>query len=153
MLTEINGVLKSGQIPPERFYEIQQQATTLDQLQRKFGPPPTISQAADTRSISVDTSRPLTIKVMNRGVKDAAAVLRHYGWHFSQIRGVLKPAFTAPNNLDTLLQDLKRGRHGSLYPWSKSRQRKSTAFLKALIVLFWFGGFMFVAISLILQLL
>ncbi len=157
MLAEINGVLQRGQIPPAHFQEIQHQATTLEQLQRKFGPPPAISQSNDARCTRTDISRsltlkPLTIKVMNRGVEEAAAVLSHYGWHGSQIRGVLKPAINPLINLNFTLLPNRQGGRPLSSPWSK--QRKSYLSLcKTLIILFWVGGFMFVAISLILHML
>lgn len=157
MLTEINGVLQRGQIPPDHFQDIQDQATALDQLQRKFGPPPAISQSADTRFARTDVSRsltlkPLTIKVMNRGVEEAAAVLSHYGWHGSQIRGVLKPAINPLSNLSFPLLQNSQGGRSRPSSWSKQR-RPYLSLCKTLIILFWFGSFMFVAISLILHML
>ncbi|MEM9265605.1 MAG: hypothetical protein AAGA46_08785 [Cyanobacteria bacterium P01_F01_bin.13] len=159
MLAEINGVLQSGQIQPDSFQTIQQQATKLEQLQRQFGPPPILRRSTDIHHINVDTSRvkfnrTLTIKVMNRGVEDAAAVLSHHGWQFSQIRGVLKPASTPLNNLGfTLLKDFQTDTHLS-YSWPKPPQRKfKFSALKTFAVLFWFGTFVFVAVSFILHLL
>ncbi|MBT9317141.1 hypothetical protein [Leptothoe spongobia] len=159
MLEEVNGVLQNGSIRPESFQVIQQQTTTLDQLQRKFGPPPKLSPSTDVKLMQVDTSKTLTIRVMNRGVEEAAAVLTHHGWHFSQIHDVLKPSTKPLENLGfALMHDRPAARvihhHYSLLTRPQTLHHKRTnSVAKTLFALFWFGGLIFVGVSLMLHML
>ena len=159
MLGEINGVLHDGYISPEDFQIIQRQVTALDQLQRKFGPPATSQTSiADVKPAYVNTKKCLTIKVMNRGVEEAAAVLNHHGWTNAQIRGVLKLVVEPfDNNSLALLNKMwieqnKLNRY--VYPRKlKPAKRKKLYVFKTLFTLFWFGGLIFLGVSLILHML
>lgn len=159
MLTEINGVLQNGSIKPASFALIQQQATTLDQLQRKFGPPPKLSPTVNTQTIKIHTPKTLTIRVMNRDVEAAAAVLTHHGWHYSQINDVLKPAITSLDNLgSTLIAEqpatAQTMYHYPLHPRPRTaRYHHPHSVGKTLFALFWFGGLIFVGVSLMLHML
>ncbi len=161
-LAEINGVLQNGHINPEGFQLIQQQATILDQLQRKFGPPPTVSPATvstDIKLMEVDIRRMPTLRVMNRGVEEAAAVLSHHGWHFSQIRSVLKAPATPLGDsglalVHELQQERQTPRHILYQPPPAKPQRQTTVrVFKAFLVLFWLGMLFFIGVSLILHML
>lgn len=154
MLIEINGVLHSDPIHPERFQVIQKQATTLAQLQRKFGPPPTLHPSIETKVIDVDILRVPTLKVMNRGVEEAAAVLSHHGWSFSQIRRVLKPTAVPLGNLSfALMPNVQLEPRKINYQTSQRLKRKSTSVFKTLLIFFGCGGFVFLGVSLILHML
>ena len=157
MLNEINGVLQDGYINPESFQVIQEQTTTFDKLQRKFGPPPKLSASNEIKLMQVDTRKTLTIRVMNRGVEEAAAVLTHHGWHFSQIHEVLKSSaqpqedlgfslINEPANLQEYYLRLRK-RPRTL------RHRPPHSIAKNLFALFWFGGLIFVGVSLMLYML
>lgn len=160
MLTEVNGVLQNGSISLERFARIRQQATTFDQLQRKFGPPPQLSATDDLQTIQVNLRKTLTIRVMNRGVEEAAAVLTHHGWHYSQIQNVLKPSASPMGNLNVPCISHKNKRIVTLRPSSTvlphyrtSRPRGKAATGKIVFALFWLGGLVFVIVSLMLHML
>ena len=157
MLTEINGVLQNGSIKPTSFDMIQQQAATLDQLQRKFGPPPKLSSTNDTKALKVHVKKTLTIRVMNRGVEAATAVLAHHGWHYSQINEVLKPSTISLENWSTnLMADgpaISQTRYHSPISPHTVRYRAAHSRGKTLLALFWFGGLIFVGVSLMLHML
>lgn len=167
MLEEINGVLQRGYIRPENFRVIQQQATTFDQLQQKFGPPkPLRTSTADIHLAKINTTKLPRIRVMNRGVEEATAVLIHYGWNTQQIRQVLKGSVNPLDNIGlTLMNDLSpngnrsfanRYRYKRSYPYhlpvSNSRNSKA-ATLRTLLILFWLGVFAFIGVLLILHML
>lgn len=159
ILEEINGVLNHGYISAESFQIIQQQVTNLDRLQRKFAPPaPVSSSVADIQPAQVNTKRRLTIRVMNRGFEEAAAVLRHHGWTGPQIRHVLKSAippfpgtsFSLGNGIPIEQNEFSR------YVYSRSfspTKKKRTSVFKTLFVMFWFGGLIFLGVSLLLHML
>lgn len=164
MLTEINGVLQNGGIGPEGFQLIKQQAMTLAQLQYKFGPPPPVSStgvspAIDIKPVRSDVYRLPTMRVVNRGVEEAAAVLSHHGWHFSQIRSVLKASQTPLDNLGlALVYELQQQRQAPplqtldySYQVATSQKLKKPAFSahKVFFILFGVGIFIFMGISLI----
>ncbi|NEQ50747.1 MAG: hypothetical protein F6K11_11525 [Leptolyngbya sp. SIO3F4] len=159
MLTEINGVLRNGAIRPESFQIIQQQATTLEKLQRKFGPPPKLSAPTDIKLMQVDTRKTLTIRVMNRGVEEAAAVLTHHGWHFSQINDVLKPSDKSLESFGLRPINEHSGpglyrQHYALPKYSHTiRHNQTNSVVRTLFPLFWFGGLIFVGVSLMLHML
>jgi hypothetical protein len=162
MLAEINGVLQDGNIRPEGFERIQQQATTLDQLQRKFGPPPplsrsTVTPSTDIKLMEVHRNRIPTMRVMNRGVEEATAVLSHHGWHFSQIRSVLKAPATPLDDLSlALIHELQQERQTptrALYHLPPATPKRTIAAIKASILFFWFGLVIFIGVSLILHML
>ncbi|MEM7797202.1 MAG: hypothetical protein AAF579_22450 [Cyanobacteria bacterium P01_C01_bin.118] len=157
MLAEINGVLQNGSIKPASFAMIQQQAATLDQLQRKFGPPPTLSASTDTQTLKVQARKTITIRVMNRGVEAAAAVLTHHGWHYSQINDVLKSPITPLENLGPTLMSEQPATVQTMYHYplrpQTVRSRSHHSVGKTLLVLFWFGGLIFVGVSLMLHML
>ena len=149
MLTEINGVLRSGCISPAGFRQIQEQAIALEELQRKFGPPPTVGASPDSHvsEITIKRTRPPALRVMNRGVEAAAAVLNHYGWQLSQVRSVLKPPVTDLDDLSfALIHDLP-----SMLPHSRSQSPHSA--ISNFIMLFWLGGLVFLGISLVFHVL
>ncbi len=163
MLAEINGVLQNGDISPTGFQIIRQQATTLDQLQRQFGPPPAlrpapVTSSTDIKLMEVDINRVPTMRVMNRGVEEAAAVLSHHGWHFSQIRRVLKAPETPLGDLGlALIHELQQE-----YQTPRSNLRKSpqtipqkptVSRVQIFVILFWVGLSIFIGVSLILHLL
>ena len=149
MLTEINGVLRCGYISPTRFQKIQQHAIALEQLQRKFGPPPTISSSTDAKLLDINITRHRlpVLRVMNRGVEAAAAVLSHHGWHLSQVRNVLKPPSTDLDDLSlTFMDDLP----GMLHHHQQSSKKSA---VRTFIMLFWCGGLVFLGVSLIFHML
>ena len=133
MLTEVNGVLQNGTISSERFARIRQQATTFDQLQRQFGPPPQFSATDETQTVpptvQANLRKTLTIRVMNRGVEEAAAVLTHHGWHYSQIQNVLKPSaspvgnLNIPHNACPVYSPTRRFTEPRLAPFARRRPR------------------------------
>lgn len=166
MLIEINGVLQSGYIRPGNFRIIQQQATTFDQLQQKFGPPlPASTSTAEIDFENIDTSKLPRIRVMNRGVEEATAVLVHYGWTGSQIRKVLKSTNTPLGNIGfSLLHERYATSHGvnryfsriPHYPYHRAaacQRRSKAAAIKTLLIMFGVGVFTFMGVLLILHML
>ncbi|MBX2865135.1 MAG: hypothetical protein KTR27_16405 [Leptolyngbyaceae cyanobacterium MAG.088] len=165
MLPEINGVLQNSDIGPDSFQLIQKHASAFDQLQRKFGPPPTltpinVSSSTDIKVMEIDTSRLPTMRVMNRGLEEAAAVLSHHGWHFAQIRSVLKTPTTPLENLGlALIHELQQKRPiprrtFQNRPLHKMPPRKSSvSAFQLFIILFWFGMLIFIGVSLIVHIL
>lgn len=163
MLEEINGVLECGFIRPGNFRIIQQQATTFEQLQQKFSPPstPSSTSTAEISHRNIDTSKLPRIRVRNRGVEEATAVLTHYGWTNSQIRKVLKRNATPLENIGFALTHDEDGydlSHYSFYRYpyhlAKGSQRYSkAAAFKALLSMFWVGVFAFIGFLLILHML
>ncbi|MDV3347846.1 hypothetical protein QGP82_04010 [Leptothoe sp. LEGE 181152] len=159
MLVEINGVLKNGCISVENFQRIQEQATTLEKLQRKFGPPPKLSRSTEINVTKINIHQRPTLLVMNRGVEEAASILSHHGWHLEQIRSVLKPAIPPLDDIGfALLHDLQVENHRShrprLTPPHPSPRRNAAATtLKAFTLLVWLGGLIFIGVSLILHVL
>lgn len=149
MLAEINGVLRSGYISPTKFQKIQEHAIALEQLQRKFGPPPTLSSSTDTKrlEINITKNRLPVLRVMNRGVEAAAAVLSHHGWHLSQVRNVLKPPAT---DLDDLSLTFMDNLPGMLHHYQKPPTNSAVS---TFITLFWCGGLIFLGVSLIFHML
>lgn len=160
MLAEINGVLKNGVIKPDAFQKIQKQATTLEKLQRKFGPPPKLSRSTDVNLMEIDVSRVPTMLVMNRGIEEAASILSHHGWHLSQIHNVLKPPTTPLDDLGfALAHDLQLDhysnstRHIPYRPTYLPQQTSTASVIKTFTLLVWLGGLIFIAVSLILHML
>lgn len=160
MLREINGVLQTGQIRPENFHSIQQKAVAFVQLQNQFGPPPALTSSTDTQTFDVDTSKLPTIRVMNRGVDAAAAVLRHHGWKCSQIRHVLKPSDSLLNNLSYRLIRDRGAQSDSSFRLplfsSKSKitlHRKAFSACKRFAILLFLGIGFFLGASLIIHML
>ncbi|MBT9313259.1 hypothetical protein [Leptothoe kymatousa] len=167
MLEEINGVLQRGYIRPENFRIIQQQATTFDQLQQKFGPPkPLRTSTTDSHLVQINTTKLPRILVMNRGVEEATAVLTHYGWSTQQIRQVLKGTMNPLDNIGlALMNDLSsngnrsfsnRYRYKRSYPYYlpvSSHRKSKAATLRTLLILFWLGVFAFIGVLLILHML
>lgn len=158
MLVEINGVLKNGCISVESFQRIQEQATTLEKLQRKFGPPPKLSRSTEVNITKINIHQMPTLLVMNRGVEEAASILSHHGWHLEQIRSVLKPAIPPLDDIGfALLHDLQveHQRSHRLIPLPHSYPHRNAAAttLKAFTLLVWLGGLIFIGVSLILHVL
>ena len=149
MRAEINGVLRSGCISPTGFQKIQQQAIALEQMQRKFGPPPMVSPSTSTKLLEIDitNSRLPTLRVMNRGVEAAAAVLNHYNWPLPQVRSVLKSPTTQLDDLSlALIHDLP----SVLHP---CQQQPTKSSVNSFIMRFWVGGLVFLGVSLIFHML
>ena len=159
ILEEINGVLNNGCISAESFQIIRQQVTNLDRLQRKFAPPSPVSPSfSDIQPAHVNTKRRLTIRVMNRGFEEAAAVLSHHGWTGAQIRHVLKSAippfegasFSRINSVPIEQNQFSRYLYSrSFGPAPKNR----TSVFKTLFAMFWFGALIFLGVSLMLHML